>query len=62
MPLEVYVMFHQYPWTFGESLCDFKAVLTEAVTCASILTVVSFSAERQVEKSFSRHVFNLMQS
>ncbi|TRY79836.1 hypothetical protein TCAL_10918 [Tigriopus californicus] len=46
MPLEVYSMWHQYPWTFGEYVCDVKTVLTEAVTCASILTVVTFTVER----------------
>ena len=46
MPLEVYSMWHQYPWRFGEAMCDFKTVFTESVTCASILTVVTFTVER----------------
>ena len=44
--MEVYSMWHQYPWRFGEALCDFKTVFTESVTCASILTVVTFTVER----------------
>ncbi len=46
MPIEVYSMWHQYPWPFGEVACDLKTVVTEAVTCASILTVVTFTVER----------------
>ena len=49
MPLEVLSLWHQYPWQFGEFFCDVKAVLTEAVTCASILTVVTFTVERYAD-------------
>ena len=46
MPSELYLMWRQYPWTFGDVVCDLKIVLTEAVTYASILTIVAFSFER----------------
>ena len=39
-------MWHQYPWDFGEFLCDAKIVLTEAITYSSILTIMAISIER----------------
>ena len=29
---ELYLMWHQYPWIFGEFACDTKIVITEAIT------------------------------
>lgn len=46
MPLELYQVWVQYPWPFGEFACDAKIVVTEAVIYASILTIVAFSFER----------------
>ena len=46
MPSELYLMGHQYPWTFGDLACDAKIVVTEAIIYASILTIVAFSCER----------------
>ena len=46
MPCELYLMWQQYPWTFGDLACDVKIVVTEAIIYASILTVVAFSCER----------------
>ena len=46
LPIELYDMWHQYPWMFGLAGCVFKTVAQEAITYASILTVVSFSVER----------------
>ena len=48
LPSELYLMWHQYPWVFGEFACDTKIVVTEAITYASILTIVSFTCERLV--------------
>ena len=46
MPLELYQIWVQYPWTLGDLACDAKIVLTEAIIYASILTIVAFSFER----------------
>ena len=46
MPSELYLMWQQYPWTFGDFACDAKIVVTEAIIYASIFTVVAFSCER----------------
>ena len=46
MPSELYLMWRQYPWPFGELACDAKIVVTETVINASILTIVAFTYER----------------
>ena len=46
MPSELYQMWHQYPWEFGHAACDVKIVIQEAITYASILTIVAFTVER----------------
>ena len=46
MPSELYLMWRQYPWPFGDLACDAKIVVTEAIIYASILTIVAFSCER----------------
>ena len=46
MPSELYLMWRQYPWSFGDLACDAKIVVTEAIIYASILTIVAFSCER----------------
>ena len=46
MPGELYLMWRQYPWPFGDFTCDLKIVLTETIIYASILTIVAFSCER----------------
>jgi hypothetical protein len=48
MPGELYLMWRQYPWLFGEMACDVKIILTEGVIYASILTIVAFTIERSV--------------
>ena len=46
MPMELFLMYEQYPWILGDVVCDVKAVLTETFINCSILTIVSFSGER----------------
>ena len=46
MPSEVYLMWQQYPWPWGDIACDAKIVITETIIYASILTIVAFSCER----------------
>ncbi|XP_008054774.1 neuromedin-U receptor 2 [Carlito syrichta] len=48
MPLEVYEMWHNYPFPFGPVGCYFKTALFETVCCASILSVTTVSVERYV--------------
>ena len=46
MPIELYLLWQQYPWTFGDIACDAKIVVTEAIIYVSILNIVAFSCER----------------
>ena len=46
MPLELYQLWVQYPWTLGDILCDAKIILTEATVHAANFTIVCFTIER----------------
>ena len=46
MPFELYLLWRQYPWVFGDVICDAKMLTSETVTYSSILTIVAFSVER----------------
>nr|XP_023699996.1 neuromedin-U receptor 1-like [Paramormyrops kingsleyae] len=48
MPLELYEMWSNYPFVFGEGGCYFKTFLFETVCFASILIVTSLSVERYI--------------
>ncbi|XP_057713439.1 neuromedin-U receptor 1-like [Corythoichthys intestinalis] len=46
MPLELYEMWQNYPFLFGEGGCYFKTFLFETVCFASVLNVTALSVER----------------
>lgn len=46
MPLEIYDLWQNYPFPFGEGGCYFKTFLFETVCFASILNVTALSVER----------------
>ncbi|XP_039597709.1 neuromedin-U receptor 1 [Polypterus senegalus] len=48
MPLELYEMWHNYPFLFGTGGCYFKTFLFETVCFASILNVTALSVERYI--------------
>ncbi|KAJ3602531.1 hypothetical protein NHX12_030284 [Muraenolepis orangiensis] len=48
MPLEVYDLWRNYPFPFGEGGCYFKTFLFETVCFASILNVTMLSVERYI--------------
>ncbi|XP_042354231.1 neuromedin-U receptor 1-like isoform X2 [Plectropomus leopardus] len=48
MPLELYELWQNYPFLFGEGGCYFKTFLFETVCFASILNVTALSVERYV--------------
>uniref|UniRef100_A0A8C0X7C4 G-protein coupled receptors family 1 profile domain-containing protein n=1 Tax=Castor canadensis TaxID=51338 RepID=A0A8C0X7C4_CASCN len=56
MPLEVYEMWHNYPFLFGSVGCYFKTALFETVCFASILSVTTVSVERYVANGALRVV------
>ncbi|KAI7794901.1 neuromedin-U receptor 2 [Triplophysa rosa] len=48
MPLEIYELWQNYPFPFGESICYFKVFLFEMVCFASVLNVTVLSVERYI--------------
>ncbi|XP_037535025.1 neuromedin-U receptor 2 [Nematolebias whitei] len=48
MPLEIYDLWENYPFRFGEGGCYFKTFLFETVCFASILNVTALSVERYI--------------
>ncbi|KAM8887731.1 neuromedin-U receptor 1 [Synchiropus picturatus] len=48
MPLELYELWHNYPFLFGKGGCYFKTFLFETVCLASILNVTALSVERYI--------------
>uniref|UniRef100_A0AAV2M745 G-protein coupled receptors family 1 profile domain-containing protein n=1 Tax=Knipowitschia caucasica TaxID=637954 RepID=A0AAV2M745_KNICA len=48
MPLELYDLWQNYPFPFGEGGCYFKTFLFETVCFASILNVTALSVERYI--------------
>lgn len=46
MPLELYQLWHQYPWELGGLPCLLKVLIPETTANASILTLVAFTLER----------------
>ncbi|XP_068452001.1 neuromedin-U receptor 1 [Clinocottus analis] len=48
MPLEIYDLWRNYPFPFGEGGCYFKTFLFETVCFASILNVTALSVERYI--------------
>ncbi|XP_051768600.1 neuromedin-U receptor 2 isoform X2 [Ctenopharyngodon idella] len=48
MPLEIYELWQNYPFPFGEGICCFKIFLFETVCFASVLNVTVLSVERYI--------------
>ncbi|XP_023269828.1 neuromedin-U receptor 2-like [Seriola lalandi dorsalis] len=48
MPLEIYDLWQNYPFPFGEGGCYFKTFLFETICFASILNVTALSVERYI--------------
>lgn len=46
MPFELYTQWRQYPWVFGELVCDAKVLTQETITYSSIFTILAFTVER----------------
>ncbi|XP_030767294.1 neuropeptides capa receptor-like [Sitophilus oryzae] len=48
LPNDVAMYWHQYPWPLGQIFCRFRALISEAASYVSVLTVVAFSTERYI--------------
>ncbi|CAB3388200.1 Hypothetical predicted protein [Cloeon dipterum] len=59
LPNDLYVYWHQYPWDLGEGLCKFRALISEATSYASVLTIVAFSTERYLAICHPLHAYTM---
>ncbi|KAL1426054.1 hypothetical protein MTO96_018603 [Rhipicephalus appendiculatus] len=48
LPNDLKLYWQQYPWRLGEALCRFRALVAEATSYASVLTIVAFTAELRI--------------
>ncbi|EEC16256.1 neuropeptide capa receptor, putative [Ixodes scapularis] len=48
LPNDLKLYWQQYPWRLGETLCRLRALVAEAPSYASVLTIVAFTVERYV--------------
>lgn len=39
LPLELYTLWHQYPWQLGSAMCRLKTFILEGTANASVLTL-----------------------
>ena len=46
MPVEVLLMWQQYPWPFGQMGCRITTAVSELVTHVTIIKIVIFTVER----------------
>ncbi|KAI1304915.1 Neuromedin-U receptor 2 [Halotydeus destructor] len=46
IPLELYSLYHQYPWQLGVTACHLKSLIPDTTAYASVLTLVTFTLER----------------
>ena len=51
MPFELYLLWRQYPWDFGEVVCDAKVLTQETITYSSIFTILAFTVERYLGRN-----------
>nr|XP_053639379.1 neuromedin-U receptor 2-like [Cherax quadricarinatus] len=48
LPVDVYQMWVQYPWPWGDVACRMRAVVPETLAYVSVLTILAVSGERYV--------------
>lgn len=57
LPFEILLFWHQYPWLFGLPFCKFRALIAEACSYVSVLTIVAFSMERFLAICYPLHSY-----
>lgn len=57
LPFEILLVWHQYPWLFGLPFCKFRALMAEACSYVSVLTIVAFSMERFLAICYPLHSY-----
>ncbi|XP_042243364.1 neuromedin-U receptor 2-like [Homarus americanus] len=48
LPIEMYQMWVQYPWPWGDAACKIRAILPETLAHVSVLNILAVTGERYV--------------
>ncbi|XP_055373280.1 neuropeptides capa receptor [Condylostylus longicornis] len=59
LPLEISLYWHQYPYNLGLPFCKIRALISEASTYVSVLTIVAFSMERFLAICHPLHLYTM---
>ncbi|XP_053691574.1 neuropeptides capa receptor [Sabethes cyaneus] len=59
LPYEISLYWHQYPYNMGLMFCKLRALLSEASTYVSVLTIVAFSMERFLAICHPLHLYTM---
>ncbi|KPI98302.1 Neuropeptides capa receptor [Papilio xuthus] len=57
LPNDLWVYWHQYPYSFGVVFCKFRALISEAASYVSVLTIVAFTLERYLAICHPLHIY-----
>uniref|UniRef100_A0A2C9GW61 G-protein coupled receptors family 1 profile domain-containing protein n=1 Tax=Anopheles farauti TaxID=69004 RepID=A0A2C9GW61_9DIPT len=59
LPYEISLYWHQYPYNLGLPFCKIRALVSEASTYVSVLTIVAFSMERFLAICHPLHLYTM---
>ncbi|XP_055636338.1 neuropeptides capa receptor [Toxorhynchites rutilus septentrionalis] len=59
LPYEISLYWHQYPYNLGLVFCKIRALVSEASTYVSVLTIVAFSMERFLAICHPLHLYTM---
>uniref|UniRef100_A0A182YKD8 G-protein coupled receptors family 1 profile domain-containing protein n=1 Tax=Anopheles stephensi TaxID=30069 RepID=A0A182YKD8_ANOST len=59
LPYEISLYWHQYPYNLGLPFCKIRALISEASTYVSVLTIVAFSMERFLAICHPLHLYTM---
>ncbi|EJY57320.1 AAEL017335-PA, partial [Aedes aegypti] len=59
LPYEISLYWHQYPYNLGLVFCKMRALMSEASTYVSVLTIVAFSMERFLAICHPLHLYTM---
>ncbi|XP_075982262.1 neuropeptides capa receptor-like isoform X2 [Anticarsia gemmatalis] len=57
LPYDLSVSWHQYPYSLGTFFCKLRALISEAASYVSVLTIVAFSLERYLAICHPLHLY-----
>ncbi|CAG9571981.1 unnamed protein product [Danaus chrysippus] len=57
LPNDLSVYWHQYPNSLGVVFCKLKALISEAASYVSVLTIVAFTLERYLAICHPLHIY-----